>query len=280
MLNLLRIIWFQFLEIIFPVQCLGCRKPKILLCSACENDLTVNQTLFCGFCGRRLALNRKVCHQDFPYLLGAAGSYKNPVLRELIRLLKYRRHQPAAEILARFLKRYLEALGIDFTPLDPESRGFQAADERSSPLKLNKSPHLIKCGNKRPVFQGGDLTGFTEYALVPIPLHKKRLKQRGFNQAEIIARELLRIIGPGGPRPTDYLARIKNNQPQALIADWKKRRANIQGCFKVINIEQTKNKPVIIIDDVSTSGATLREAATVLRKAGARKIIGLVVAKS
>lgn len=235
MKNILKRIWGLILDVIFPLRCVGCKTSKTLLCSKCLGKIPLNQTLFCAVCNRRLAENKKICHLKTVYILAAAGSYENLVLRELILTLKYRRLRSAAKILAEILNRYLKTLNLNFQ----------------------------------------------KYEILPIPLHKIRQKERGFNQAELIAAALL-AINPNLTKSNfrlDCLKRIKNNQPQAQIKDRDQRRKNINGCFQIINAENIKNKNIILLDDVSTSGATLEEAAKALKKAGAKRIIGLVIAK-
>lgn len=117
---------------------------------------------------------------------------------------------------------------------------------------------------------------FEDYIIMPIPLHKNRERERGFNQskllAEIIAEKLkINLI-------TNCLKRIKNTKIQAELKELNQRRQNIENCFAVDNPDTIKNKNIILVDDVHTSGTTISEAANVLRLAGAKKIIALVIA--
>ncbi len=119
---------------------------------------------------------------------------------------------------------------------------------------------------------------FEKFIVTPMPLSKKRFRKRGFNQSELIANifsEKMRL-----PVCSSALARVKHTQPQAEMPDWDQRGENIAGAFAVIDPAQIAGKNIILIDDVSTSGSTLAEAAKVLKKAGARTIIGLVIAKA
>jgi ComF family protein len=117
-----------------------------------------------------------------------------------------------------------------------------------------------------------------EFILIPLPLSRKRLNQRGFNQAE----EIARCLAEHTPRKVrnDILVRSKNTKPQTETTSATERRQNILGCFSVIKPEEVRHKDVIVLDDVTTSGATLGEAARVLKAAGARKIIGLTAARA
>jgi ComF family protein len=131
------------------------------------------------------------------------------------------------------------------------------------------------------IFTRCDLVNFTTrprlVVIIPIPLSKKRLKQRGYNQAELLAKSLsdkmsIRMI-------SNVLYKIKETLSQVEIKDKEKRLENIKGAFAVKNPEIIKDKTVILVDDIVTTGATLKEARRVLMEAGAKKVIGLVVAK-
>jgi ComF family protein len=116
------------------------------------------------------------------------------------------------------------------------------------------------------------------FIVVPLPLSSQRLKKRGFNQSELIAkifanRFLLQI-------QTGCLVRSKNSKPQSETKNLNERRENIKGCFGIKSPDMLGGKNIILIDDVTTSGATLLEAAEVLKSAGVKKIIALTVAKA
>ncbi len=119
---------------------------------------------------------------------------------------------------------------------------------------------------------------FSEFILIPLPLSRRRKNQRGFNQAEEIARHLVEKISL--PMRCDILARTKNTKPQTETVNAAERQQNILNCFSVIKPDGVYRKDIILLDDVTTSGATLGEAARMLKAAGARRIIGLTVAKA
>lgn len=115
-----------------------------------------------------------------------------------------------------------------------------------------------------------------DYIIIPIPLHKKRQRQRGFNQSELLAQEISKHFNI----PIyNVLKRNINTQAQANIKDTEKRKENIKDAFEIQNKELIKNKNIILIDDVATTGATLLEASKILKQNQANKIYGLVVAK-
>lgn len=118
---------------------------------------------------------------------------------------------------------------------------------------------------------------FENALLIPVPLHKKRLRWRGFNQAELLALEISQNLNI--PMANDILIRTKHNLPQAKITDAQARRTNIKNAFKLNKRPCIKNKTILLIDDVCTTGATLEECAKVLKPLKPKQIWGLVVAR-
>lgn len=229
-----------FLNACFPPACLYCQKNiqpndlKTNLCADCLNKIIFYDTLFCAKCRARLPENKKICHKDALFILGAASSYDEP-LKSLIHKFKYDSWARLALPLGEKLAAYLENL--------PELNQF-----------LKKS------------------------IIIPIPLHPKRKNRRGFNQAELLGRIVAEKLNL--PMAVDILTRDKETQSQAVLKDWEQRKLNVENCFKLNKPELITNKNIVIIDDVFTSGATMREAARALRAGGAKKIIALVMAKT
>lgn len=112
------------------------------------------------------------------------------------------------------------------------------------------------------------------YLIIPIQLHKKRLAWRGFNQSELIARELSELTGWGVNKD---LIKIKKTKEQAGLKE-AERLTNQVGAFiwKGANLA---GQDIILLDDIITSGATISQAALVLKQAGAGEIIAMAVAK-
>jgi len=81
------------------------------------------------------------------------------------------------------------------------------------------------------------------------------------------------------PLVNNVLIRKKNTPPQVQVENFENRLNNIIGAFQIKNSSLIKNKKIILIDDVFTSGATLQEGAKILKENGAKEIIGLVIAK-
>ncbi len=111
--------------------------------------------------------------------------------------------------------------------------------------------------------------------LVPVPMHQKRLRERGYNQSRLLARELGKLINL--PVVDDCLTRQRPALPQARTPTVEERRSNVAGAFACRN-PRLQDKPVLLIDDVATSGATLSACASALKGAGASSVWGLVLA--
>jgi ComF family protein len=112
-----------------------------------------------------------------------------------------------------------------------------------------------------------------KYVFMPVPLHKSRLRLRGYNQAYEIAKELTKLTGR---KLDNSLKRQKKTQMQAQLK-FKQRAKNVKNAFGLKG--ELKHKKIVLIDDVMTSGNTLRECAKVLKKAGAKDINVLVFAR-
>jgi len=113
-------------------------------------------------------------------------------------------------------------------------------------------------------------------ALVPVPLHQKRLRQRGYNQSHLLAQELGKLINL--PVVDDCLIRLRYAPPQARTSTVNERRSNVADAFTCRN-QRLQDKQVLLIDDVSTSGATLDACAAALKAAGASSVWGLALAR-
>jgi len=112
--------------------------------------------------------------------------------------------------------------------------------------------------------------------LVPVPLHQKRLRERGYNQSSLLARELGKLINL--PAVDDCLIRQRHAPPQARTSTVEERWSNIADAFACRD-HRLRDKQVLLIDDVSTSGATLDTCAAALKAAGATSVWGLVMAR-
>jgi ComF family protein len=163
----------------------------------------------------------------------AYGGYDGG-LRELIHLLKYNGVRPAAKVLGGLLEEALAALELGFEQ-----------------LTFEQPPILV----------------------IPVPLYKGKRRQRGFNQAELIARAAL-TLRPASERlqlVPDILLRTRDTPSQIGLTNHQ-RRANLRGAFAVARAAEVTGRDVLLVDDVYTTGATATECAHVLRRAGASKV--------
>jgi ComF family protein len=109
-----------------------------------------------------------------------------------------------------------------------------------------------------------------------IPLHKKRLIQRTFNQSKVLAKYIAKGINVN--MASDLLIRSRYTNTQTLL-NFKERRKNITGAFRATNISKFKNKTILLVDDVMTTGATVNECSKVLKQAGALDVYVITVAR-
>ena len=113
-------------------------------------------------------------------------------------------------------------------------------------------------------------------ALVCVPLHPWRLRERGYNQSDLLARELGRRIDL--PVIEDCLVRVRQTQPQVRAANVEERRRNVADAF-MCRDDKVSGKGIILVDDVCTSGATLESCAAALKTKGAASVWGLTLAR-
>ncbi len=123
------------------------------------------------------------------------------------------------------------------------------------------------------------MQNFNDAILIPIPLSKKRYRERGYNQAELLCKELVKLDSNVNYKlENNVLVKPKETEHQARIENRAERLKNIVGSFALQNENSIKNRNIILIDDITTTGATLTEAKKILKKSDARKIIAFTIA--
>lgn len=110
--------------------------------------------------------------------------------------------------------------------------------------------------------------------ITSVPLHKERKRERGFNQAEIFAKEVSRLMKI---QYAETLKKIKRNKTQHELSQ-QERVENVKNVYAIIDSEAVKGKTIVICDDILTTGNTMAECANVILKSGARTVIGLTIA--
>jgi len=241
------------LDLLFPWQCLYCQKEvenDYPLCKDCFHQIPLFDDFICPVCQKRLSNNNQKHHscQGKTHLtaLGIVSSYENLILKETIHYFKYKKIKNLVQPLSLLVIQFLE-------------NSFYFS-------QLPKNNLLI----------------------IPLPLHLRKEKQRGFNQSELIAEKIAQYFHLSYNQA--ILVRIMNNPAQVNIKGMEQRKLNVRGIFQVQNKdylfsrfarnrETLKNKIILLIDDVYTTGATMEEAAKILKLNGAKKVIGLVLAK-
>lgn len=126
------------------------------------------------------------------------------------------------------------------------------------------------------------LDGQIEYsrydAILPVPLHRSRSKQRGYNQAEILAREVAKARHLA--LMTKNLIRVRRTAAQWQFSNKRERLDNVKNAFHILNPEQVREKHLLLIDDIFTTGSTVNECAKTLKRAGAASVVVLTVSRA
>lgn len=262
-----------FFDLLFPVECLNCGKDGIWLCASCFSRIELREKQHCLACKKESAFGEfcRDCRSDCS-LKGIliAGNYEDELLSKLVKNLKYKFARNLSEDLGRFLIIFLSNIsGIAANNFSVAVTTVQDPLRGANKGELNAdSPILPLARANRKDFC------FKNALVIPVPLHPRRERWRGFNQAELIARELADYfnldMSVGG------LIRIKHRKPQTKL-NKQDRKNNIKNCF-AWRLGGLSGKKIILVDDVATTGSTLNECARVLKKNGAGEIWGLVAA--
>ncbi len=112
--------------------------------------------------------------------------------------------------------------------------------------------------------------------IIPVPIHRKRYKERGYNQTELIAIKMAKKLGISVT--INVLIKEVNNKPQSELTK-NEREQNIKNVYRIRNGQKIKNKAILIMDDIYTTGNTVNECSKMLKQAGASEIAVLTIAK-
>ena len=238
------------LNLIFPVQCINCSKPDEILCQKCLETIKPLDLQVCPYCERSITLNGEVCNTCVKKFnpsvdrLIVVADYQEKLLAKAIHLFKY-----------KFIKSLSEPLGI---------------------LMINNSQKL---------------TIPTPDFILPIPLHPRRLRWRGFNQAELLANTLAANLLPGIEIPVinNFVIRQRHTVPQKKIRKYKNRHQNLNDVFTIndkfnwttynLQSKNLANKNILIVDDVTTTGATIFKFSKELKKLNPKSISAIVLGR-
>lgn len=114
-------------------------------------------------------------------------------------------------------------------------------------------------------------------SLIPVPLHRRRLQERGFNQAVLLGRQCRKV--PADKLKPRSLQRVRHTPPQVDLRPAERER-NVRGAFQIRHPRDITGKSIVLLDDVYTTGSTVNECARVLKKAGARRVSVITLARA
>ena len=237
---------FNFaLATVFPVKCIGCgvfskQNRHDYLCKSCIQSIPIKKNFECIGCSKKSSLGRTCLECRDDFAID-----------QLLIVSDYKNHLVEKSI--KTLKyRLIPEIADCLNPIFKKYLAWLVKDKKIDILTDNP-------------------------LLIPVPLHYRRLNLRGFNQAEIIAKKISEILLC--EFKPEILSKKSASPPQADIEDRKQRLENIKNIFKINLPSEIKNRNIILIDDICTTGATLNETTRILKDNGAKKIIGFVVAR-
>lgn len=232
-----------FLELLFPSFCLGCQTEGTLLCQDCKATLDISEHNWC-LCSKnpiRLLSNAEN---------GKCYRCKNKILAGLYSALSFKEKFLTKKLIYSFkYKPHIKNLSKSLANIIAE--------------------HLLFAkNNAESIWQNS--------ILVPVPMEMSKMKNRGYNQSEELAKQL--GIAINVPTLLKNLVKVKETQSQTKLSA-KEREVNVTNAFAVKNPALFKGKKVFLVDDVYTTGSTMEECAVVLKGAGAKQVWGIVVAR-
>jgi ComF family protein len=250
------------IELIFPIQCLDCGKEKTWLCEQCFKKLEPKISNHCAFCESK-TLHGETCAKCKPEhaLDGAIACipYSDKLIQTLIHAWKYNSVEAVTKYLSLFTQQSLELA--------------QNNARKSSSEILQKGIHRIQLSRTvaiPPVLLDEPLI------VIPTPLHPNKLKERGFNQSNLLAQSLAQYNQHW--ELMDIIQRTKKTTAQASLHGID-RITNMQNAFALsIPTDEIRGKHIIIIDDVITTGSTTNTLALLLKRAYAKSVWSMTIA--
>ena len=238
----IRRVWSSLLYVLLPNTCCGCRRDLPLdeqgpLCALCQPLVQGVGSFYCLRCGKPLPDGGAHCYQCRG---SKAREFKCKIIRSAV-------------------------------VFGPQIRGVVHAWKYSG--QTHWTNYLAELMHKTwPQYV--DLA--EAQVLIPVPLHHKKLKQRGYNQSVLLARRLGYLRGV----PVDETSLIRSrNTPSQTQFGRAGRLQNMSGAFTCVQPDAVKGKIILLIDDVATTGATLEGCAQALKEAGAKKVMAYTLAR-
>ncbi|MBU1170776.1 MAG: ComF family protein [Proteobacteria bacterium] len=269
----LKTIFLSLKDAVFPLKCLACQELFLRQTAHCEMDLAPGKGLYAHHTSLYLCEH---CRRDFQGI-------ESPICLRCGLMFKERfsGDHLCGDCLTKPGKiSFARALGVYDRSLKYLIHALKYRGKIQVSRALSRLLYALYCQcytNETMECEGPDI-------ILPVPLFKKRFRQRGFNQAWLLIKDWpLFLACRSGNEKTecikDGLVRNRWTDPQAGL-DRKKRQSNIKGAFSLSSHLDVRKKHVLLIDDVYTTGATVEECAAVLMKNGARKVDVLTVSRT
>ena len=241
--------WFQIaLDFVFPAECAYCHNfvgddRVLIFCKPCWETISLITPPRCPRCGKPYTSNT-VLHHAPNFTCGEC-----------------RKSSPFFD--RAFAAAYYEGV----------------LKEAIHQFKFQRKTGLGKHLAQWFISQLTDAVDISSYQIIlPVPLHKSRQKQRGYNQSAILAKYLAQHYQRH--LLLNNLLRIRHTDAQSLLQGRQKRQENVKNAFRVKFPASIHNQHLILVDDVFTTGATVNECAKVLKQAGARTVLVLTLSRA
>ena len=237
------------LDLFFPKFCLGCQKEGTYLCDDCRALLDISEFSYC-LCESNGNPKRLLSNQSGDDQTAKCDRCRDKNLSGLYFALPYKDNALTKKLIYQFkYQPYLKDLAKTLASILVE--------------------HFVISGKNKNEIWGNSV-------LIPIPLDKKKIKIRGYNQSEELAKELSKVLQI--PVVSNNLVKIKSTKPQMELKK-EEREKNLEGAFEIKNTAELSGKKIFLVDDVYTTGSTMAECAHVLKEAGAKQVWGICIAR-